>query len=60
MRKNPLIWLALVVVLAGTAIGLQGHFWIAIVADFAAIALAVGAKLLAKVRGRAERPRNGD
>ena len=52
MRKNPLIWLALVVVLAGTIIGLQGHFWIAIAADFAAVALAVGAKLLASRRKR--------
>ena len=60
MRKNPLIWLALVVVLAGTIIGLQGHFWIAIAADFAAVALAVGAKLLAKRRERAERLRNSD
>lgn len=60
MRKNPLIWLALVVVLAGTIIGLQGHFWVAIAADFAAVALAVAAKLLAKRRERAERLRNSD
>ncbi len=59
MRKNPLIWLALAMVLAGTAIGLQGHFWIAIAADVAAVALAVGSKLLTKRRGRAERPRDG-
>ncbi len=56
MRKNPLIWLALVIVLAGTAIGFQGHFWIGIAADFVAVILAVGSKLLAKRRGRTERP----
>ncbi len=60
MRKNPLIWLALIVVLAGTAVGLQGHFWIAIAADVAAVALAVGSKVLASRRKRAERLRNGD
>jgi hypothetical protein len=52
MRKNPLIWVALAVILAGTAIGLQGHFWIAIAADFAAVVLAVGAKLLERRRKR--------
>ena len=48
MRKNPLVWIALIVILAGTVFGLQGHFWIAIGADVAAVALAVGAKVLSK------------
>ena len=52
MRKNPLIWLALVLVLAGTAVGFQGHFWIAIAADFAAVGVALGSKLLARRRKR--------
>ncbi len=58
MRKNPLIWLALGMVLAGTVIGLLGHFWISIAADFAAVGLAVGTKLLASRRKRAERLRD--
>ncbi len=52
LRKNPLAWLALAVVLGGTAIGLQGHFWIAIAADFAAVGLALAAKFLTRRRKR--------
>jgi hypothetical protein len=52
MRKNPLVWLALGVILVGTLIGLQGHFWFAIAADVAAVALAVCAKLLSRRRNR--------
>jgi hypothetical protein len=50
MRKNPLVWLALGVILVGTLIGLQGHFWVGIGADVAAVALVVAAKVLTKRR----------
>ena len=55
MRKHPLIWLALVMVLACTAIGLNGHAWVAIVGDIAAVLIALGAKHLARGRKPAQR-----
>ena len=48
MRRNPLVWIALGVILAGTFFGLQGHFWIAIAADVGAIVLALAAKRMMK------------
>ena len=50
MRKNPLIWLALVMVVVCTAIGLHGQAWVALVGDVAAILIAIGSKLLARRR----------
>ncbi len=58
MRKNPLIWLALVVVLACTSIGVQGHAWVALVGDGAAVLIAIGAKLLERRRKQAEQLRS--
>ena len=57
MRKNPLIWLALLIVLACTAIGVNGHAWVAVVGDIGAILFAIGAKLLERRRRRAQGPR---
>jgi hypothetical protein len=48
MPRSPFIALALVIVVAGTAIGIQGHFWIGLAADAAGIALALGARALSK------------
>ncbi len=50
LRKNPLVWIALGLILAGTFIGLRGRFWVAIGADVAAVALVVTAKLLTRKR----------
>ena len=57
MRKNPLIWLALVIVVVCTAIGVHGPAWVALVGDIAAVLIAVGAKLLERRRKRTGRLR---
>ncbi len=54
MPRSLLIAIALVIVVTGTAVGTQGHFWIGIGADFVGILVAVGAKVLTKPRGRAK------
>jgi hypothetical protein len=46
LRRNPLVWLALAIILIGTVIGLEGHFWVGIGADVAAIVLVIVAKRL--------------
>jgi hypothetical protein len=52
LRKNPLIWVALGVILGGTLFGLQGHFWVAIGADVAAVVLAVVARQMSRRKDR--------
>jgi hypothetical protein len=54
MPRNLIIALALVIVVAGTAVGTQGHFWIGIAADVVGILVAVSTKVLTKRRPRAK------
>jgi hypothetical protein len=56
MPRSPFIAIALVIVVAGTAVGVHGHVWIAVAADVAGILVAVGGRALSKRLGRGKSP----